>query len=153
MDRIGKETIKYFITLTIGILIGMVIGAVSLNTLISYRIDEYFKEITYLNSVIEDKDVRLKKLEESVNKRKFILGSIEIILICEEGDEIDKITLNKHIKEKFNNLLGKEVRNIDIEMVAEVIDKRIMKVDENEYKLNVKKILLAEELKIWVEVK
>ncbi|MTI48842.1 hypothetical protein [Sporosalibacterium faouarense] len=151
MDRLTRNVLKYITTLTLGILIGMVIGSISFSIFISYRIDEYLKEITYLNTIIEDKDVRLKKLEESINNRKFILEKIGINLVY-EGDEIDKLTLEKHIKQKYSNLIGKEVRTIDIEMVAEVIDNRIMKIEDEEFKLKVEKVLLAEELKIWVKV-
>lgn len=151
MDRLIKTFYKYSLTLTLGILIGILLGTLSFNAFISYRIDKYFKEITYLKATIDEKDVRLKKLEESINKKRFILGNIEINLLY-EGDEIDRVTLEKHIKQKYSNLLGKEVKNIDIEMVSEVIDNRIMKIENKEYKLKVKKILLAEELKIWVEI-
>jgi len=89
--------------------------------------------------------------EESVNNRKFVIKSIEINLIY-DGDEIDELALEKHIKDKYNNLLGKEVKNVDIDMVGEVIDKRIMKLEDREFKLKVNKILLSEVLKIWVEV-
>lgn len=152
MGKLKNNVFKFFITLTLGIIIGMLIGAISLNVFISYRIDQYLKEITYLNTIIEERDIRLEKLEESINKSKFILGKVEINLIY-DGDEIDKLTLKKYISQKYNNILGKEVKNIDIEMVAEVIDNRIMKVNENEYKLKVKKVLLTDVLKIWVEVK
>ena len=153
MDGVTRGFAKYLITLAVGILIGIVIGAISLSTLISYRIDGYLKEITYLEATIDEMDVKLDKLEESINKNRFILRNISIKLIYEEDDEIDIVTLTKHIKDKYNNLLGKEVKTIDIEMVTEVIDNRIMKIDNDEYKLNVTKVLLSEELKIWVEVK
>jgi len=151
MDGVKKTGFKYFITITTGIVLGMFLGAASLNTMISYRIDEYHMEIAYLEGLIEDKDVKLKKLEEAVNNRKFVIKSIEINLIY-DGDEIDELTLEKHIKDKYNNLLGKEVKNVDIDMVGEIIDKRIMKLEDREFKLKVNKILLSEVLKIWVEV-
>lgn len=152
MDGVSKKFLKHLITLAIGILIGMIIGVLSLNTLISYKIDKYLEEITFLQTTIEEKDVKLSKLEESINKNRFILRNISIQLISEEDDEIDKLTLTKHIKDKYNNLLGKEVKTIDIEMVMEVLDKRIMKIENREYKLRVDKVLLSDELIIWVEI-
>ena len=153
MDGVAKGFFKYIITLAVGMFIGIVIGVISLNTLISYRIDEYVTQIIFLEAKIDEKDVKLNRLEESINKSKFILKNINIKLIYEKGDDIDKVTLIKHIKNKYNNLLGKEVKNIDIEMAAEVIDNRIMKIDDDEYKLNVIKVSLSDELKIWVKVK
>lgn len=150
-----NTVIKYFSTISISIVIGMFLGALSLNSLISYRIDEYHKNITYLESVIEEKDIKLEKLEESINNRRFILKTIEVVLVYngdDEEDEIDKVTLEKNIKAKYSNLIGKEVKTIDIDLVEEVIHKRIMKIEDNEYQLMVKKIVLTDVLKLWIEV-
>jgi MFS superfamily sulfate permease-like transporter len=152
MVRIKRVSYKFFLTLITGIIIGLLMGMAILTVLISYRIDQYHEEIQHLRNVIEDKDVKLKKLEDSINKRKLILKDIKVVLI-HEGDEIDKITLVKHIKEKYNILLGKEVKNIDVDVVEEIIDKRIMKISKKEYKLDVTKIILTDVLEIWIETK
>ena len=67
-------------------------------------------------------------------------------------DELDEIEMKKHIKEKYLLLLGKKVEDIDADMVSEIIDKRIFKLKEKEYHLNVKKLIITETLKIWIEV-
>ncbi|MDK2918648.1 MAG: hypothetical protein PWQ37_1381 [Candidatus Petromonas sp.] len=152
MVEIKRMGYKFFLTLITGAIIGLFIGMGILTAIISYRIDKYHEEIQYLKNVIEDKDAKLKKLEDAINKRRLILKDIKVVLI-HEGDEIDKITLIKHIKEKYNILLGKEVKNIDIDMVEEVIDKRIMKISKKEYRLNVTKIILIDTLEIWIETK
>lgn len=151
MDRVTKEIGKFIFSITLGIIIGIIIGALSLSALVSHRIDDYFKEITYLKSVIEDRDNKLKKLEEAGNSKKYIVKNVEIYLEY-EGDEIDKLTLEKAIKEKYNNLIGKQVQDIDIDMVGEIVDKRIMRIDDNSYKLKVDKVLVSEALKLWVIV-
>ena len=141
--------------LFVGVLIGVIIGIVFLNMLISFRIDIYCERIKYLENIIEDKEIRLAKLEESINNEKIILKEIEIVIMTEEKDEedlIDKITLEKHIKEKYSEILGREVKSIDIDLIGEVIDKRIMQLDGKEYQLFVDKIVLTEILKIWVAV-
>ncbi|EOD01748.1 hypothetical protein [Caldisalinibacter kiritimatiensis] len=151
MDGIKSKGFKYFFTLITGIIIGMLAGAVGMGTLISYRLDEYIERINYLETQVQDKDIRLEKLEESINKSKFILKSIDIIFSYDE-EEIDETTLEKVIKQKYKGIIGKEVKNIDVDMVTEVIDKRIMRLDKEEYKLKVKKLVLSEELMIWVEI-
>jgi hypothetical protein len=141
---------KYFRFFLSGTMIGILIGAASFNVLVSYRMDEYIQKISRLESVNEEKDLRLRKLEDSMHQPKFILKRIEINLL-HDGDELDKITLEKYIMEKYQQLLGKEVGSIDADLAAEVIDKRIMKLGEKEYKLKIDRLTLGEVLKVRVE--
>ncbi|WZL71932.1 hypothetical protein QBE52_12550 [Clostridiaceae bacterium 35-E11] len=147
-----KASKKYYLSfLWIGFIIGGLLGIVSINALVSYRIDIYHQQIQYLKTVIEDKDIRLKKLEESINRKKVVLKEIQIVLLSEE-DVLDNLTLEKHIKQKYTELLGKEIKQIDIDILDDVVDRRIMKVDDKEYRLKVLKLVLTEILKIWIQV-
>lgn len=154
MDEM-KERTKYFIFLITGIIIGGMAGIISLNLLISSRIDEYYKEIQSLQSIIEEKDLQLQKLEKVLNSKKLLIKDIKVELVFkneEYDDEIVKITLEKHIKEKYKELLGKEISKIDVEILWEVVDNRIMKIDNMEYRLNLNKIMVTEVLRLWVDV-
>ncbi len=130
---------------------GGLIGILSFSTFISYRIDQYHHKIKTLESEIEDKNARLEKLEEVINKRKLVVKGVEVTLENEE-DEIAKITLQKHIKEKLDKFIGKEVNKLDGDMLWEVVDKRIMKIKDKEYKLKVSKLMISETIHIWVQV-
>jgi hypothetical protein len=152
MAKINTKKIKCLFCLGTGVIIGILLGSAALISLISYRVDKYHEEIRYLKSTIEDKDIKLQKLQESINNRRFVLRDIKIELTW-DGNDIDKITIEKSIREKYRNLLGKEVKNIDIDMVGEVIDKRIMRIDNKEYRLSVTRIMLTDTLKIWIEAK
>jgi len=132
-------------------LIGGLIGILAFSCLISYRIDQYHEKINTLEAVIEDKDTRLKKLEETINKKKLIVKKIEVTLENQE-DELTGITLQKHIKEKVDKFIGKEVDKIDADMMWEIIDKRIMKINDKEYRLKVSKLVVSETMHIWVEI-
>ncbi len=151
MKVISFFYLKGFRCFVSGILVGLLAGVAVFSVLVSYRMDQYYQEIRQLESVNEEKETRLLKLEESVDKTKYLLKKIEVILIY-EGDELDKIALEKNIKEKYGQLIGKEIGAIDIDLVAEVVDERVMKLEEREYKLKLRKIVLTEVLKIWVEV-
>ncbi len=146
----GRVKLRYFISIMSGIIIGVLIGASIIIALVSYRIDNYYEEIQKLNVAIEERDERLKKLEQSLNNKKLILKNIEIVLTY-EGDEIDKITIEKYAKTKYIKLLGREVETIDVDIIEEIIDKRIFKVKNKEYQLKVTKIILTDILRIWIE--
>ncbi|WHH61184.1 hypothetical protein [Petroclostridium sp. X23] len=147
----NMKHLKFMICLITGVVIGIVLGVISLTVLVSYRMDMYSERISYLEAVVQDKDARLKKLEESINNTRFILKDVEVILVY-EGDNIEKIDLEKHIKGKYNALVGKEVKSIDMDMAAAIIDNRIMRLGDQEYKLAVKKVMLSDVLKLWIEV-
>ncbi|NLW47640.1 MAG: hypothetical protein GXY86_09930 [Firmicutes bacterium] len=142
---------KQLLCFSCGMAVGILVGVSVFSLLVSYRMDRYYHQIRELELANEEKETRLQRLEESVDKTKYILKKVEVILIY-EGDELDKIALEKSIKEKYSQLLGKEVGSIDIDLVAEVIDERIIKLDDKEYRLKLKQIILTEVLKIRVGI-
>ncbi|SHJ69197.1 hypothetical protein SAMN02745975_02643 [Geosporobacter subterraneus DSM 17957] len=152
MGRVKNRGTALFIVFITGMIIGGLIGILSISTFVSYRLDQDHEIITELKNTIEDKNLRLEKLEESINQQKIILKEIQVELVF-EGNEMDAITLEKHIKEKYVKLIGKEVKDIDIDLIEAIIDRRIMKVNGKEYQLFVEKIHLTDILRIWIEVK
>jgi hypothetical protein len=141
----------YFLFFSTGFIIGGLTGILILNCLISYRIDQYHQRIQTLESTIEDKDLRLGKLEEAIHKKKLVVKNIEVILEYEE-DEMTKITLQKHIKERLGKFIGKEVDKVDPDVLWEVIDRRIMKIKGKEYSLKVSKLVISETIYMTVKV-
>ena len=155
MGKLRKRALKFIICFITGLLTGTLIGVVALSVLVSFRMDNYYKQLSYLENIIRDKDERLEKLEKSINTQYLVIKDIEINLIFEKGendDEIIKMEIEKTIKEKYKTLLGKEVKTVDAHMVVEVIDKRILKIEGKEYKLQVDKLILSEIMSIWVKV-
>lgn len=151
MGELKKSGFKYGLCFVTGIILGIFIGAAVLCILVSYRMDMSYQRIAYLESIIQDKNSQLEKLEESINTRSLILKDIQILFVF-DGDEIDKISIEKTVKEKYRSLLGKEVEEIDGDIIAEVVDNRILMIDNKEYKLHVDKLILTEVLKIWLTI-
>ncbi|NYB72886.1 hypothetical protein HZF24_01885 [Sedimentibacter hydroxybenzoicus DSM 7310] len=156
MGKVGTGY-KFFICFLTGMLWGVIIGAVGISAIISYRMDGFYEEIAYLENTITDKDKKLEKLENSINQSSIVLKDIIIDLdfssfSMEQIDKIDSISIEKAIKEKFTSLLGKEVKNLDADILMQVIDKRILKFDAAEYQLTVSKLILSDVLKLWVKV-
>lgn len=152
MDKIKNKYFNFFLA---GLFIGGMLGVIVINILVSYRVDNYIREIKYLNSIIEEDTIKLEKFEKS-KKNRILVKKVEIeVMFLKKNDknDITKIALEKSIKHKYNNILGKEVELVDGEILSEVIDNRIMKIDDKEYKLKVKKILISSIVKIWVEAK
>lgn len=149
-----KNRRKYIFLFLVGILTGILLGILIFNILISYRIEQYHREIEYLNSIIEEQEVRLENFEDKLHKKKLILKKVELDTKFkdEKENEIVSIELEKYIKEKYNNVIGKEIDKLDADILMSVIDNRIMKINEKEYKIKVKKLILSENLKIYILV-
>lgn len=152
MGGIRKGRFKFIFCFLAGITSGTILGCILISTLVSYRMDLFHEKIAYLENIIEDRNEKLEKLKNSVNNYNFVIKDIEIITLNFDGDEFDNIKVKKVIKEKYNSLLGKKVKDIDADILIQVIDKRILSINDKEYKLNVKKLILTEVLKIWVTI-
>ncbi|NLP14318.1 MAG: hypothetical protein GX383_07615 [Clostridium sp.] len=149
---------RFFICFITGLIGGILIGCTMMSALVSYRIDQYHEEIMYLKTVIEDSDIKYKKLKESfdnVNKKKFLVSDIEVHLMYVDGEEnnFDKMELIKYIKDKYKDLLWKEVRGIDTDLVVGLIDDDILMIEDKSYELGVSRVLISDVFKIWVTVK
>lgn len=135
-----------------GVITGVLIGMTLMTTIVSYRLENFHRMNAYLESVIAEKSAQLEQLEKSLNKGKYILKSVDVVFIC-ENEEVDLLVFETELKKKYHALLGKEVKNLDAEMIAEVADKRIFRLDDGQYQLFVRKLILAENLKLWIEVR
>lgn len=153
MDGIRKLFSKYLTVFLTGAILGLLPGIAGMGVLVSYRIDRYHQQIQYLQNIINERELKLNRLEESINKSKFVLKGMEVLIENAEGDELDKIELEKEVKKKYGSLIGREVKSIDAEMAAEVVDNRIMRLGNKEYKLSVNRLLISDMLKIWIEAK
>ncbi|MCR1933358.1 hypothetical protein ACQX0N_01745 [Clostridium tepidum] len=146
---------QYFFSFCVGLILGGLIGIVFFSLFISYRIENYHRKITYLNNIIEDQQVRLEGLENKLSKKKLIVKKIEVEIRFKDKeleDELVSIKLEKHIKEKFNNLIGKELGKLDSDILIQVIDNRIMNIENKQYKIKVEKIIIAQNIRFYIEV-
>lgn len=152
-----NEGYKFIICFITGLLWGTVIGSLGISILVGYKMDVFHEKITLLEHTIEDKNEKLSKLEKSINNANIVLKDIAIILEFinlsdEQIDQIDNIEIEKAIKEKYTSLLGKEIKNLDADILMQVIDKRILRFNNGEYQLTINKLVLSDVLKLWVGV-
>ena len=93
MDKVkGRE---YFFLFCSGIIIGGLLGIISFNSLISHRIDEYHQKIQALELLIQDKNLRLEKLEDTIDKKKLFVKNSSIA-VNQKEDVLTSIGLEKY---------------------------------------------------------
>jgi hypothetical protein len=100
MGKLKEGALKFVICFITGFLAGVLAGIAVLSVIVSYRTDNYYKQISYLEHIIRDKDERLEKLEKSINTQNHIIKDIEVNLIFDkngDNDEIDSSSLSSRI--------------------------------------------------------
>ncbi len=157
MGKIKQKGYPFIICFMTGLLWGVILGAISISLLVSYRMDSFYEKIAYLENTIADKDEKLAKLEKSINNKETVLKDVEIVLEFtdfneEQINQINSMEIEKSIKEKYRSLLGKEIKGLDAEILFQVINKRILRLGGTEYQLTVNKLVLTDILKLWVQV-
>lgn len=157
MGKVKNVIYPFVICFVTGLLWGVIIGSVSISLLVSCRMDVFYEKIAYLENALIDKEEKLAKLEKSINNKNIVLKDVEVILEYinfseEQINQIDNIKIEKSVKEKFRSSLGKEVKSLDAELLQQIIDKRILKFDGTDYQLIVKRMVLTDILKLWIQV-
>lgn len=157
MGKVKNVIYPFVICFVTGLLWGVIIGSVSISLLVSFRMDVFYEKIAYLENTLIDKEEKLAKLEKSINNKNIVLKDVEVILEYinfseEQINQIDNIKIEKSVKEKFRSSLGKEVKSLDAELLQQIIDKRILKFDGTDYQLIVKRMVLTDILKLWIQV-
>ncbi len=151
MVKIDWKKCTMCLFLLTGFMLGLFAGAMGLTVIVSYRIDKYHERINYLEMTIAEKDTKLQKLNDSLNRKKYVLKDIDII---PEGDidEMVKISLQKHISDKLSSLIGKEISSIDTDLIEEVVNNRVMRLGDVQYRLKFSKMIVTEILRLWLQV-
>ncbi|NLU53690.1 MAG: hypothetical protein GXX10_12610 [Clostridiaceae bacterium] len=155
MAKLKKAAIKFALTFTAGAIAGILLGSAAISTIASLRLDSLYEKIALLEKTIQEKNAKLESLEKAINSRNLVLTDIELILTFDQDktDDMDKIAIEKTIKEKYLVFLGDEVRNIDADVITLIADNRILKINNKEFILNVEKLVLTEVLKLWIRVR
>lgn len=137
---------RILIIFNTGLIVGVIMGVLVWNLLLAAKIDNLYKRNKYLESVSEDYRIKLEKLEQSQPEKELTVKDISVQIDIE--DVIDRMILEQAIKQKYESLLGKKINEIDIDLVIEVVDKRIFVTDKNQYQITVDRVILSSTLSL-----
>lgn len=135
----------------VGILLGFIAGVVVWNLLLAGKLDELYTRNRFLETTVEDYRTRLEKLEKSQPEKELTLKDVAVEIDLE--DELEKMILQQAVKQKYEVLLGKKIDEIDMELVIQVVDKRIFRTNKYQYQLVVDKVALSSSLMLWLSTK
>ncbi|KUO49020.1 MAG: hypothetical protein APF76_10340 [Desulfitibacter sp. BRH_c19] len=151
----SKQTIQRFLSLFI---LGLIIGSSFTVFLIGYQIDQLSLENDSLKHKLETSEEEIKELNESLINRKYVVTSIEpiISLANEDLTSYDKesysLEIAKIIKEYLSSLIGKEIEDIDHSLVPEVLENRMVRVEDKSFVLDVTTIIFSQKVLVYVVV-
>lgn len=149
MEKVKRNYKKFFLC---GFLIGTLGTLTCLTFLFSYRFENNYNKIRRLELKLEESEKNLEKLKSSIKVDKMTVKEVDVKLqFKEEVNEVTKYILENNIKEKYSNLIGREINSIDIEMLDKVIDNRIMYRDKERYVLKVNKIMISHKIILYIE--
>ncbi|WP_312202675.1 hypothetical protein [Anaerospora hongkongensis] len=140
---------SYFIFLLTGFLGGLCAGAILVTAYTGHELDTAYQHIHALQTTLKEKDALLEKLEVSSKKKATVIKKIEVDLQL-SGDQADKDALMIHVKEQYYPLFGKEVTNLNPDLLTAVIDNRVIRLEDRDFRLSVRKMVISDTLKIWV---
>ncbi len=148
-----------FLRLISMLILGLLIGSSTTILLIGSQVDQLNLEkegLEHRLSACEDENT---KLQESLQKRKLVVTSIEPIVTIENDDltsyerESYTLEITKIIKELLNPLNGKEIEDIDYTLVPEVLENRIVTVDGKNFRLHVNTIIFSQKVIVVVKAR
>ncbi|SJZ32215.1 hypothetical protein [Selenihalanaerobacter shriftii] len=140
-----------FFRLLSAFLLGMILGALTLNLVTAQYIDDLIYENKELNNRIKSKDNELKKLEESLTNRKWrVVQRIKILVETEENKHV-KQELELEIYELLKSIIGRQMSKVDGTLISNTIDDRIIVIEDENYQINLIWLLLQEETVVKIK--
>ncbi|MCK8828453.1 DUF1664 domain-containing protein [Natroniella acetigena] len=115
---------------------GVIIGVTLFNLFIGQQFDQLIYEKEELKAKLENQTAQLEQLEESLaEERKKIIQKLQVKI----ETDLDK-HITQELKQKIFNLLksliGREIDNIDGNLIAETLEERILIIEGDEYELD-----------------
>lgn len=129
---------------------GFFIGITTYNTIYMYKLENLIKENEYISAQLEDSIIKLKKIETANQEKKIpILNHISPIILNKNEDILPKNEIDLYIKVLLKNQIGKDLNKIDVDLIYNGLNRRILKFESGEYQLEIKTILLTDTMYIY----
>ncbi|NLM47650.1 MAG: hypothetical protein GX198_02415 [Epulopiscium sp.] len=134
-------------------ILGFIGGMMSNHMLYMHELEKSLNENEILSTKLADSLIKLNQLENNdFKKEKLILKDIVPVNTNKDEPVIPKNEIEQYIKLLLNNQIGKEVKNIDIHLIYNALNNRILKYQDGNYQLKIRAILVSEMMHIYYSV-
>lgn len=125
------------------LLLGILIGAVSINTFTGRELDELYYENRELFEELAVKEHRLERLQESLSDyRDPVIKEIAIEIESDEERHREQ-DIKREVHSILKPLIGMEVDRIDGALLRQTLDERLIKVEDKSFEISIELVLLA----------
>lgn len=137
-------------TIFLSLLFGFLMGLAFMNLFHLHTLDNLYRIQGQLTNELLDKEIKLTRLTESMEKQKVILVKDLEIAVEFNGSPLTMDKITKSIRLYLSDLVGKELATIDGEMIYKIIDGRIIEVEDKKVQLKMKYIIISEKITIAI---
>ncbi len=137
------------IYLVVIFLLGIIIGATLLNIYSGKIIDRLILEKNDLQAEVEEQRHQIEQLEKY--KYQLTIKKITPVLDTNLNQHIQDEIIKK-IRSLLSKYLGRELHNTDFLLLWDVINDRLLVIEDKTYQLNLHIIVATEELRLYLEV-
>ena len=117
-------------------ILGIILGSSLINLIIGAQLDQLLYEKKKLVAKVNNQQTKLNKLEQSLAQRKKpVIQNLEI-KINNKLDKHSKQNIEEQLFDLLNSLIGREIADIDTELLATTLENRIITIEDSNYKLN-----------------
>lgn len=131
-------------------ILGALVGAAALNLVSGRHLDNAELEIRKLRSSLADQNEKTNLLEKKLAVRQKLIVN-EIIVSANLNDEFEKLEVEAAAKKLLKVLKGKDLKELDPNLVINIIDKRIVETPEHKYRITVKGTLISERIIMYID--
>lgn len=112
--------------------------------------DELYHEREQLKVTVFETKERLNKLEEQwESKEEQIIKEIKVELKTEKNS-FAELSLEQSVHEIVKDLVGEKVNALNPYILINMLEGRIIKVDNNNYQLDLKTVVISETLSFYI---
>lgn len=139
-------------------ILGLIVGSTATNVLLGHQVDQLFHTNQELEKRLETAESELEVLKKNLASReKKVITSIEPhVSFTKNGfskyeKETLKLEIGKIVEEMLMPVKGQELNELDYPIIPQVIDQRLIEVDDKVFRLHVKTVVITEKLLIYLE--
>jgi len=133
-------------------LLGLAFGTAGTVLFSANMVDQLYLEQERMLSELSEAENRIAMLEQSLTERRTrVVKSVSVQL--DAGDQRLTLKLAGHAHQLVEGLVGREVSAIDPDTLAAVFDKRILAVEEGQFELSMKHLIISDTVTIKLSVR